>query len=208
MGRYNAISFDLWMTLIRSNSRFKAARDEMVFQKFNPKHKSLAEVSKIIRSVDVRCNSVAEHSGNHVSSRTMWALIFNSLKQPIEIDTLKQVDNETQSLFKMFPPVNYDQDTLPTLQKLVKKNNLYVVSNTGFIRGDTILKTIDPEIIMLISDWNFSDEKCVAKPNRGLFFPKVDIHVGDNPIADGGCEKLGISFFHINTNRRSIKDLL
>lgn len=208
MARYNAISFDLWMTLIRSNPNFKAARNEMVFKQFNPNHKSIEEVSNIIRDIDVRCNHLAEKSGQHISSKTMWSLIFRKLNHPLEVDSLKQVDNNTQMLFNLFPPVNYDSDTLPTLEKLMRKNRLYVVSNTGFIAGKTILNSIDSEIIALINDWNFSDEKGISKPNKDLFFSKVDLHVGDNPIADGGCEKLGISFFHINTNNRSIKDLL
>ena len=47
---------------------------------------------------------------------------------------------------------------------------------------------------------NFSDIVGVSKPNGKMFTFKTNpkIHIGDNPITDGACEKYGIKFININ----------
>jgi putative hydrolase of the HAD superfamily len=205
MERYNAISFDLWLTLLKSNPSFKAKRDEMVFKEFNPTNKSLDWIKSSIRSSDLYATTMSEKSGLHIPAKTIWARIFSQMSTPIALSMLERVDNKTQELFKKYPPLPYDNDTIPTLQKLVKRYQLYVVSNTGFIKGSTVMEAMPVEISELITAWNFSDELHFSKPHPELFFKKVDLHVGDNPIADAGCEKLGIGFFQINSNNKTLK---
>lgn len=208
MGRYNAISFDLWLTLLKSNPNFKSAKDRMVYLDFNPNHKSLDWVKSCIRSSDVYATGMSEKSGIHVPAKTIWARIFSQMGMSIALSMLETVDRRTQELFKKLPPLPYDSDTIPVLKKLVKRHSLYVVSNTGFIAGQTVMDAMPTEIYELISGWNFSDEIQFAKPHPQTFFTNVDMHVGDNPNSDGGCEKIGIGFFQINSNNKTIKDLL
>lgn len=208
MEKYNGISFDLWMTLIKSHKNFKSAREEMVFKYFNPDRKSLDWIKSAIRSSDTYTTEMSEKSGLHIPASTIWARVFRILNTPITIEKILDVDDRTQKLFKKYPPVPYDSNTIPTLKKLVKRHKLYVSSNTGFIKGLTIIESIDSEILELISEWKFSDECHFSKPHPEMFFKNVIMHVGDNPTADGGSVKVNVDFFQINSNSKTILDLL
>lgn len=204
-----AISFDLWLTLIRSNREFKIKRSELFNQLAN------SDVSKIIREIDIFCNKRSEDTGLHIESTKIIKTILENLR--IEEDPEK-LDKKIQELFLEDLPYLYDSETKETLQEL-KENGiaLYLVSNTGFIKGKTLESAMEKlGISSLFTHKIFSDEIGISKPNPKIFEELLRVcgydsseilHVGDNPIADGGSEKLGIKFFQINSNNQNIKNL-
>lgn len=216
-----AYSFDVWLTLIKSNPEFKLRRNSMFFKNFNPCDYNLEKVSEIIRKIDIEGNKMSEITGIHVSS---YILIYQILKelgnQNINKQILDLIHVRIQSLFLEYQPSLYDKNTAKVLKKLFEdRYYLTILSNTGFITGHTLdIVLHNLGIRQYFQNAFYSDEICVSKPNCNAFFevqfnyrnqPNKIIHVGDNPIADGGCINVpGFEYFQINSNDKTILDLI
>ena len=222
---YKFYSFDLWLTLIKSNPEFKGKRDEFFFKHYNPRRLSLLEVSKIIRQVDSESTKVTEVTGKHIGAGQMIDEILQLLgNTEVKLRIINVIYEYIQRLFLQYPPIFYDENTCRTLYKLKKRNKvLCIVSNTGFISGKTIKIILKKYKIQNLFDIQiFSDEIGISKPNPKIFKELMDnctklypfstrediLHIGDNIIADGGSSKQGVDYFQINTNNKSIIDLL
>lgn len=215
-------SFDLWLTLIKSNPEFKSRRDLMFFELFNPSGLSKEEVSAIIRKVDVKSNHISEITELHVPCERMIYDILHELNFPSEEIThalLLMIFTRIQSLFLEYPPVLYDENTLSTLEQLHEQGcQLNILSNTGFITGATLNKVLVKLGIKKFFNFSlYSDNTRLSKPNvkmfdlvKDMYFDCVSIiHVGDNPMADGACiNNPSFSYFQINSNHKTIIDLL
>lgn len=215
-------SFDLWLTLIKSNPTFKLRRDEMFHSLFNPKELSLEEVSAIVRKVDINSNRCCEVTHLHVPVERMIYDILQELEvSEAECDNyaIEIAKKRIQTLFMTYPPTLYDDNTVKMLKRLFDSNyTLNILSNTGFILGSTLdLVLTNLGIRKYFQFAIYSDQECIAKPNSFIFekviakanYPAASIiHVGDNAIADGACTKVGIKYFQINSNTKSIKDLI
>lgn len=220
-------SFDLWLTLIRSNADFKEVRAKYFKEKFNPFNRSLAEVKDIIRNVDLCCNSTNEIVGKNIDALEMYCMVLYQLGNNLSDFTatkLNEMYAEIEQIFYKYPPVLYDEDTVSTLWCLSQTATLSILSNTGFIKGHT-LKTFIAKSDLSQIDFRFmlfSDEHGMSKPNP-FFFSKINraiphlnnyeiLHVGDNPNADGvGAQSAGIGHVIINNQNSSpftIKHLL
>lgn len=215
---YNNYSFDLWLTLIKSNPLFKQKRNEYIFNTYCNSGFSLEAVSQIVRIEDVSANKMSEVTGVHVNSKIILYRILDKINTSVTTKMIDDCDEYIQNLFIEYPPSLYDENTKSVLEELVKKGKtLNILSNTGFIKGNTIRIILDElGIYGLFSYFLFSDELGLSKPNSKIF-EKIEIiyiikssicHVGDNPIADGGSVSVGIDFIQINSNDKTIKDLL
>lgn len=225
MRRYRHYSFDLWSTLIRSNPEFKVQRDSLFFERYNPKGLSLEEVRLKIREIDVQSSSLCDKVGMHNPVELIVGTILTKIGyKPVDPDVIATIVGNIQALFLTYLPFPYDSDTKSVLETLKDSGcTINILSNTGFITGETLraalaeiglLDCFDAEI--------FSDEEHISKPNPIMFkricaaFPECHgyiktgeiLHVGDNPVADGGSVRVGIPYFQINSNDRTIKDLL
>lgn len=225
----NHYSFDIWLTLIKSNPEFKKQRTIEFHRRFNPTNKTVEEVDAIIRSVDKMCDTTNEKVSGCIHAFQMISFILVRLEFPIEKMGLRDIHaiyHQMESLFFAFQPTLYDDNTKRVLSEL-KSNGatLSTLSNTGFIACETMKKLLlklgiyDMFIFQL-----YSDHMGVSKPDRAAFMQMIDlaktsrlhsnpctriIHVGDNPDADiKGAIEAGIEAFQINTNDKTIKDLL
>jgi len=222
-------SFDLWLTLIKSNSVFKEERAKYFQKKFNPFSRTLAEVKDIIRNVDLSCNYTNEIVGKNIDALEMYCMVLYNLGVDLsDISTTKinEIYAEIEQIFFNYTPQMYDEDTVSTLWCLQEHGKtLSILSNTGFIKGHT-LKTFIQKSDLSQIDFRFmlfSDEHRMSKPNP-FFFSKINkltngrldkheiLHVGDNPNADGvGAQFAGIGHVIINNINHSpftIKDVL
>ena len=221
MKEYKHYSFDLWLTLIRSNKKFKEMRNSLFCSFYNPGGYSLQYVTSIIHEIDEMSTKYSEMTGEHVQSTHMIFQILSRLGNKIILLTeINSIDKAIQDFFITFPPVLYDNSTLDVLNSLSSNGKiLNILSNTGFIHGSTIKKVL-PLIGIDYTVFNYqlySDELNMAKPNPNFFNAMRTfqgsraediLHVGDNPIADGGSEAAGIKFFQINSNYKRIIDIL
>ncbi len=198
---YKHISFDLWLTIIKSNPEFKEKRNQL-FKDFFKIEKTLDEVAQKIRFYDINCNLINEKTGLNFDTFQIYYLILNSLEVSLDkFDTnkLNQFYNETEKLFFEYKPLLCFENIKEQFDFLRNNNiSMNILSNTAFIKGKTLRK------LMNIYDFDqyflfqiYSDECGLSKPNYEIFnllylelnkLKKVDkteiLHVGDNKIAD------------------------
>lgn len=229
MAFYKHYSFDLWLTLIKSNPAYKQGRTQYFYEHFNGKHKSLAEVAVIFRQVDLMVNAINEKAGKNVDADEMYLMVISMINDFDfnfhDVD-LVRVSNDMENLVFNHLPVLYNEEALPVLEQLkAAGSTTNILSNTGFIKGKTLRKVINHLGIDPFIDFQlYSDEVRMSKPNASFFQLMLDtidrekhpelslkeiIHIGDNPHADvRGAEAVGINSMLINSNHLSILNLI
>ena len=213
-------SFDLWLTLIKSNPTFKEERAKYFHKNYNPYKRSLAEIKDIIRNVDLCCNSTNEIVGKNIDSLEMYCMVLyqiGNVLSDFSATKINEIYSDIAVIFFKYPPTLYDENTLCTLSALHNQGStLSILSNTGFIKGVTLKKFIQTSDLSQIpfKFMLFSDELEMSKPNP-YFFSNINkaiphlnnfeiLHVGDNPNADGkGAQGANIPHFIINNPQSS-----
>ncbi|MBS7564973.1 HAD family hydrolase [Mucilaginibacter sp. Bleaf8] len=229
MNKYQHYSFDLWLTLIRSNPAFKQERARFFHQNFNYRNKSLEEVTAVFRQVDVMCNTINEVTGKNIDADEMYLMVISMMNdghvQLHDFDTDGLYDEMTHLLSKHLPVVYCDKT--PKVLEHIKQNGgstISILSNTGFIKGQTLRGILQQLHLDTYFDFQlYSDETGMSKPNKEFFklmlinipltgggiVPNRVIHIGDNPRADvGGAQSVGIQSLLINSNNVSIYSLI
>ncbi|MFB9078970.1 HAD family hydrolase [Flavobacterium procerum] len=198
---YSHLSFDLWLTLIRSNPEFKKKRN-LLFKDFFEIDSSIEKISEVVRYYDVLCNNINEKTGLNLSTYEIYYLILGALEVNLEANGLEKLGdfyNETEHLFFAYKPELIFTETKSLFNEIrSEEKSINILSNTGFIKGKTLRKLIDHYgLTDLISFQIYSDEVGFSKPNKEIFqlvFDKVNeskkvekneiLHIGDNSIAD------------------------
>ncbi len=228
---YKHYSFDLWLTLIKSNPIFKKERALFFHKYLNSSKKTLEEVEYIFRKVDLMSNLINQKTGGNIDAEEMYLMIVYELNDSsntfINLNT-EWVLYEMEQLFFQYMPQIYDCNTLTTLKKLKECHHasMSILSNTAFIKGSTIRIILEKLGINSLFDFQlYSDEVNMSKPNQKFFTLMMEnihlqrqgdnvtfddiIHIGDNVLADiNGAKQLGIHSFLINSNNKNITDLL
>jgi putative hydrolase of the HAD superfamily len=195
------ISLDLWLTLIRSNSAFKPARNKLFIECFSI-DKPEEEVMRTFQVYDRLFNTINENTGRNLSRFEMLYIILAALGKEIKASPLSKLEQffaEADVLFFEHPPVVLDPNLTALLAELrMNKVSVSLLSNTGFIIGKT-LRTMLPRLgFEGIFDFQiYSDEVEASKPSPQIFkilytqvahlksVAKEEIlHIGDNLIAD------------------------
>lgn len=233
---YKHYSFDLWMTLIRSNPSFKTERARFFFDRFNERGISMEAVERLFRQVDLLCNAINEKTGNNIDAEEMYLMVIGAMNEgsvvnevgaSLKIVNIDRLYSDMEDLFLAYPPLPYDDRTLPALEALRKhagpSATFSLLSNTAFIKGRTLRKALPGLGLDGVFDFElYSDEAGMSKPNKALFQlmlntitvnrgdtePKDIIHIGDNPVADyEGARAAGIEGWLVNSNNRPISSL-
>ena len=89
--KYRHVSFDLWLTLIKSNPQFKTKRD-LLFKEYFSIDKSQEEVSGVIRKFDILTNSINEKVGRNFDTYEIYYLMLDALDVNIETITSKTLN--------------------------------------------------------------------------------------------------------------------
>lgn len=219
-------SIDLWYSLIKSNPVFKAKRALYFYEKVNTKNKSLEQVEATFRKIDLMCNAINEKTGNNICAEEMYGMVIYLLNDSMldfEKEKLAYLYEELETLFFQFSPILFNEQTIPTLQKLKKTKTLSILSNTAFIKASSLRKLLSNlNIEQYFSFQIYSDEVGFSKPNQAIFklmiykinlvhngiLNKQILHIGDNPLADiEGAKALGINTFLINSNDKIIANI-
>ena len=224
-------SFDLWLTLIKSNPQFKLERAKFFYKNFNSCNKTIEEVISVFRQVDTMCNAINEKTGKNIDGDEMYLMVISLLNG---VDTsfnnidMEGLYNEMDSLLFNYMPVVYCTDTIDILNRIKQKDDctFNISSNTAFIKGKSLRKVLTN--LQLSSFFEFqiySDEIGLSKPDIQFFekmlqgvhsiYPEKSIalnqivHIGDNPVADiEGAATVGIKSRLINSNNSTILSLL
>lgn len=219
------VSFDLWLTLIKSNPVFKQKRDELLKSYFQIPH-PIEAISAKIRMWDLRFNAINEASGKNIDSDELVLLILADLDcdlRKITPDILQDYYNSMEELFFRFHPVLYEEKLLDYLKELCDKGiTLSLLSNTGFIKGSTLTKLLAIlGIGPLLKFEIYSDEVHFSKPSKEMYQLVMDhlkpfhtletfsvLHIGDNENADfKGAQLQGMQSALINSNNVSLLSL-
>ncbi|MGV4413185.1 HAD family hydrolase [Chryseobacterium sp. T1] len=198
---YDHFSFDLWMTIIKSNPRFKPYR-VILFKNFFEINKEIEVINDTIKYYDHLFNEITQITGKHFHREEAFLMILDALGVDIESNNKSELQaffTESDSLFlDNLPEIIWPNvfGVLETIKNEGKTAN--ILSNTAFIHGD-ILRVALGKIGLAdyFSFMIFSDEVGVSKPNKEIFnilLEKIKdmgdvaknkiVHIGDNRKAD------------------------
>nr|WP_294931834.1 HAD-IA family hydrolase [uncultured Flavobacterium sp.] len=198
---YSHLSFDLWLTLIKSNPEFKKKRN-LLFKDFFEVDATIEKVNEVVRYYDVLCNNINEKTGLNLNTHEIYYLILNALQVDLtknEAKKLGEFYDETEVLFMNYKPELIFPDIKRQFGNMVSEGkSINILSNTGFIKGKSLRKLISYyELTEYFTFQIYSDEVGYSKPNNEIFqlvFDQVNktketqkkeiLHIGDNSIAD------------------------
>lgn len=221
--KYKHISFDLWLTLIKSNPEFKSKRN-LLFREFFEITRPIDEVAAVIRKFDVLTNSINEKAGKNFDTFEIYYLILDALGIDIEKyskENLNQFYTRTEELLMEHKPLLLSDDIPVFLKSLQDKGmTMNILSNTAFIKGKSLRKIIDYYGLGDCFAFQlFSDETGFSKPSEEMYrlayqsireigeISKTEVlHIGDNKVSDfEGAKKFGFGAYLIINNH--INDL-
>lgn len=216
------ISFDLWLTLIKSHPEFKERRAAFLRKEFNPFGYSAKKITEIVQNTDKVCDRLNEITGKKVPTEWMYRRILQKLgydPNSISDDVFIAIKLKVNDLFMNFQPIFLNSTVQQMLYSLENEGySLSISSNTGFIEGNVINATLKNLNIAESFKFSiFSDEIGASKPSS-IFFDKVFeqtglekcevLHVGDNYKADyEGALRYGFKALHINNKQYTINDI-
>lgn len=216
--KYKHISFDLWLTLIKSNPEFKSKRN-LLFREFFEISKPIEEIAAVIRKFDVLTNSINEKAGRNFDTFEIYYLILDALGVDIENfskDNLNDFYLKTEELLLEHKPLLLSDDIPAFLKSLKDKGiTMNILSNTAFVKGKSLRKIIahygleDCFAFQL-----FSDETGFSKPCEEMYALAYEnilrigaiakeevLHVGDNRVSDyNGAKHFGFGAYLITNN--------
>ncbi|MFN0291615.1 HAD family hydrolase [Pedobacter helvus] len=199
--KYKHISFDLWLTLIRTNPAFKPKRNRL-FKDFFEIEKPMEEVAAIIRKFDILTNGINEKVTKNFDTYEIYCLILDALG--VEFDSyshqqLEEFYKLTEALMLEYKPLLLD-DNLPSFLKQLHNagKTMNILSNTAFIKGHSLRHVIRHyELDSYFNFQAYSDETGFSKPGLAMYeyaYQNIQkivpvakhevIHVGDNIVSD------------------------
>jgi putative hydrolase of the HAD superfamily len=205
------ISFDLWMTLIRTHPEYKRKRAELFCHFFSVDNLELVE--KAIRKTDLMANHINETTGGNIDALELYMMVLQEVHpdwKSFGIDALQSFYAKTEKLFSNYLPLAVDDSVTGALQMVSDSGiTMNILSNTGFIKGNMLRKAIEQlGWASYFTFTIFSDETGHSKPSTKMFqevwtcvsmqnhtIEKNEVlHFGDNPFADvEGASKFGFS---------------
>lgn len=220
MKAYRHYSFDLWLTLIRSNPNFKTLRADYFFAHHNPRKKTREEVARVFRQIDLAANAVNEKTGKNLDADELYCWVLLALNDH-DAQILQNVDlqglmSNMEALVWQEPPIFFADEVPKVLEQLSRQATLSLLCNTGFISGKILRKVLKHlGLEPYLSFQLYSDESGFSKPNPRFFVEMIHraaqlhenspiakqdiIHVGDNPTADyKGALDAGINGFLVH----------
>jgi putative hydrolase of the HAD superfamily len=199
--KYKHISFDLWLTLIKSNPEFKNRRN-LLFKEYFDIDKPIEEVAAAIRKFDILTNSINEKAGKNFDTFEIYYLILDHLGIDIELfdrTRLAGFYHLTEDLLMKYKPLLL-HDYIPAfLEKLHSQGiTMNILSNTAFIKGSALRKVLAHYgLDRYFAFQLYSDETGYSKPSPQMYQLAFDeiakianlskqevLHVGDNQVSD------------------------
>lgn len=221
----NHISFDVWLTLIRSNQTFKSLLNELMIDSFDVK-KDAQFVDSVFRKNDRIFTKINEITGKNLDSNEMLLVILAQLDVAIEKINEEQLEKFNLQLLELFwknPPILIEEKFPLIAEKLFQSGiTLSILSNTGFIHGKNLKHLFDYfGFGQYFSFQCYSDEENLSKPSFHFFdiayqevlkIKNVEknqiLHIGDNPIADRlGAENFGFKAALYNHEKIKLENI-
>ncbi len=216
------ISFDLWMTLIKSHPEFKLRRAQLIIDMFGLKSSVANEIDAYVRRVDKVFDRKNMISGQKLSANKMYCKVLQKVLPQSEVVTEEkaiELRKKSDSLFIQYSPVFLNDNIVSILSGLKSEGyTINLSSNTGFVEGDILRPVLERMGILKYFDFLvFSDEINASKPSS-YFFEVVHkqasvakneiLHIGDNPKADYmGAKSFGFDALLITDDNYTLNDI-
>lgn len=203
MATVQAISLDIWGTLLRSDPAFKPARNELLRAALAPAVDA-ARFDATMRSADRAADEVCMTTGRDLDFADRVHLTLERLDRPRpDTATLTDLAAAQADLALAHPPLPLHPDLPPALDAIAARLPVVLTSNTGMLPGRLMRQLLQAAGFGGI-DGVFSNEVGSAKPDRAIFDAALGllrnrssvetlgmppacanvIHIGDNPVAD------------------------
>lgn len=203
------ISFDLWGTLIKPNPEYKTARIKIISE-YTKEHPD--EITHIFSRIKKDFDKLVEEYSASFNPTTLYRGVLSQLGIHSQ-HIVREIEVRLQNKFIAHPPLLYG-GTITNLEQIDLKIDTTLISNTLLTRGEALMAAL-PDLMIHFENKIFSDAYQVSKPllfsdhcySFHRFQPREILHVGDNVITDGGCQKYGFNFFQINSNDKTIADI-
>lgn len=220
------ISFDLWLTLIKSNATpNKATRAGALYDLLGMESRgiTLDEFKAAVKEAEKIGDDRSETGAMHYGPRERTDLVTERYGiEPLSDAAFAEFYTGQAARFMNFPPELMQDDVIDVLTQLAGKYDLALMSNTGFVNGAEMrpaLKAIG--LLDLFKIQLFSDEIGANKPNPVIYQALLNqsgvpanqiVHIGDNRRADyDGATAMGMQAIHLPstmTVRQAVAELL
>lgn len=212
------LTFDLWMTLIRSNPDFKPARNEMLRKALAPGH-SLEQFTDALVKADKQFDSLSEDTGMDFGFVPRVTTAVADLTGDVyDVRVLERLKRDQDDLAKTIPPVPMHKDIPALIASLKDKYTIAVISNTGMLDGSLMRELLLSNDMLKFDHYTFSNETVFSKPDPMIFRytlkslgveAKNATHIGDNENADiRGAKAVGMDAILVGKNGRPINEVL
>lgn len=202
------IGFDLWGTLIKGSPSFQLAKQLLLKEYFPqiPVGKFILAQERVKRELDRLTEQSGYQSTSGVRIRLLLKYIGLDFNNNDIHAKMELFFKDYQEIFKIFKPLLWSKETEDYYNQICDiVSNVYIVSNTLFIKQDALEYFI--EDYFSYNGFYTSDSQNFAKPYRMIFNSSLDYFIGDNPKTDGVYAKsVGAKFIQINSNNKTIKD--
>ncbi|MDR1169871.1 MAG: HAD family hydrolase [Prevotellaceae bacterium] len=216
------ISFDLWLTLIKSNPLFKRKRAEMIADSFRPKNMNVEQIEALVQQKDRVFDRYNEMTGVKIPARFMYLSVLKAIdpqSRNADIESVLWLMLQSNELLMDYPPQLLN-DKIPDILKALQSEtgSLNIGSNTGYMEGSILRRVLKKMgIYDFFTFFVFSDEIQASKPSPAFFqsildrtsFPKSGIlHIGDNLKTDyRGAVKFGFKAILLTDSNYTLHDI-
>lgn len=199
--RYKHISFDLWLTLIKSNPEYKIKRN-LLFKDFFSISTSIEEVAAVIRKFDILTNKINEKVTRNFDTYEIYCLILDALGSDLSIynyQLFEEFYNLSEDLLMRYKPLLFYKELPQFLKQLQDSGKtMNILSNTAFIKGRSLRQImVHYQLDQYFTFQAYSDETGFSKPGLAMYdyayqnIKKLQsiekhevLHVGDNVLSD------------------------
>lgn len=204
-----AVSFDLWLTLIKSNPDARRGRVEAIARAFSVE--ATDALDALANEVSREFDEASAETGVDYNCEDRLDRIADRIGKPrLDPAARRGAADAIQAALLQHPPKLIEEDLPETLGVLAAKGvKLATVSNTGYAEGATMRQNLEKlGLAQHLTASLFSDEMGCAKPSPEVFQKLCDclgcepheiLHVGDSQKADvGGATASGMHALHFD----------
>lgn len=202
-----AVSFDVWKTLIVRNPSHKSMRNNFIANRFGT---DVVETGEALHKVDELCDETSDEFGFQFGPNERLQFLSDALGVKLGQKAIAELAEGVQDLFLGHLPEHQEPNLIETLDSIAAERDIVLTSNTGLINGEYMRQAL--RSIGILDKTNlqvFSNEVGAAKPHPKIFghmaallgreFHEIT-HVGDNLIADYyGANAVGMKAVHITS---------
>lgn len=210
MPKRQAVSLDIWGTLLRSDPAFKPARNELLRTTLAPAIGS-GRFNEVMRSADRAADEISMARGTDVgfAERVHLTLKALGIEDKPTAGDMEQLIEQQAHLAREHHPIPLHPSVPDLVARHADVRPVVLTSNTGMLPGTLMRQLLAlagfPTHVAMV----FSNEVGWAKPDRRIFETALTrlegtvgepiasscvVHIGDNPVADrDGARAAGLA---------------